>query len=347
VSPLITNGGSYRARVLLRGMPRPTFGPWTERRSRARVRRVAPKALALLDGGAGHWRLGAPLDGRGGTSVVAVDDGGGRRALLKVAGTRQGRRQLARQADVLAALHADDRLGRWARLLPRTLATGEVDGLAVVLESRLPGADPRRSGCGVDSVQVVPLALRALAELHARTAAVAPVDVGTVERWVRRPAARVRAVVRGRHRAALDRLEAELVAALAGRAVVRSWTHGDYNRTNVLFDGGAVSGVVDWSEAEPDGLVGADALTLLAWEHVLNGTELGAVVLRWLVEPGPVAEVVGSMQRDRGGEVVEMRTMLLLGWLRHVGANLTDSTRYAANPVWMHRNVRAVLRGLG
>ena len=32
--------------------------------------------------------------------------------------------------------------------------------------------------------------------------------------------------------------------------------------------------------------------------------------------------------------------MLLLSWLRHVGGNLADSTRYAANPIWMHRNVR-------
>jgi hypothetical protein len=83
------------------------------------------------------------------------------------------------------------------------------------------------------------------------------------------------------------------------------------------------------------------------WEHVLTGTELGAVVLRWIAEPGAVADVVAEMQRDHGGEVLEVRTMLLLGWLRHVGANLTDSTRYAANPVWTHRNVRAVLRGLG
>jgi aminoglycoside phosphotransferase (APT) family kinase protein len=317
-----------------------------QRRSRARVRGVAPAALALLDGGAGRWRVGEPLDGRGGTSVVAVHDCAGRGALLKIAGTRQGRAQLARQVEVLAALDADDRLGPWARLVPRTLATGEVQGLAVVVESRLPGADPRRSDRGMDG-QVVPLALRALAELHARTAVVAPVDAGAVERWVHAPAARVRAVVRGRHRVALDSLEAELASTLAGRAVARAWTHGDYNRTNVLFDDGAVSGVVDWSEAEPDGLVGADALTLLVWEHVLTGTELGAVVVRWIAEPGAVADVVAEMQRDHGGEVLEVRTMLLLGWLRHVGANLTDSTRYAANPVWMHRNVRAVLGGIG
>ena len=44
---------------------------------------------------------------------------------------------------------------------------------------------------------------------------------------------------------------------------------------------------------------------------------------------------------------VTLTAMLLLTWLRHVGGNLADSTRYAANPVWMHRNVRAVLQGLG
>jgi hypothetical protein len=29
-----------------------------------------------------------------------------------------------------------------------------------------------------------------------------------------------------------------------------------------------------------------------------------------------------------------------------VGANLAENADYAANPVWMHRNVRAVLRRL-
>jgi hypothetical protein len=47
-----------------------------------------------------------------------------------------------------------------------------------------------------------------------------------------------------------------------------------------------------------------------------------------------------------GGEHLAVRTVLLLGWLRHVAGNLVDSTRYAANPVWMHRNVRTVLQRL-
>jgi hypothetical protein len=59
-----------------------------------------------------------------------------------------------------------------------------------------------------------------------------------------------------------------------------------------------------------------------------------------------VAEVVGRMVRQAGGPELPVRPLVLLTWLRHVGGNLADSTRYAANPVWMRRNVRAVLEGL-
>ena len=194
------------------------------------------------------------------------------------------------------------------------------------------------------------VALAAVEELVARTGTVTAIDAATVERWVHAPAAHVRAVVRGAHRAALERVEAELVAALAGREVARAWTHGDYNRTNVLLDAGAVSGIVDWPDGEPDGLVGADAVTLLLFEPILDGggpgAELGPVLLRTLADPAAVVDAVARMRRPLGGEELPVRVLLLLSWLRHVGANLADSTRYAANPVWMHRNVRTPLAGL-
>jgi hypothetical protein len=327
-------------------VPRPTFGPLAGYRSRALARRAAPTALArLAGGGAGGWRLGEPFAGRGDTCVFAVRDDAGSPALLKATGTRQGRRQLERQVVVLAALHADARLGPWARLLPRTLSVGDVDGVHFVLESRLPGADPR-DVADADRDRVVVMALAAIGELAQRTGAVAAIDTATVDRWVHAPAAQVRTVVRGGHRAALERIEAELVAALSGREVARAWAHGDYNRTNVLLDAGAVTGVVDWPDGEADGLVGADAVTLLLFEPILDGDELGPVLLRTLADPAPVAEAVSRMRERVGGEELPVRAMLLLSWLRHVGGNLADSTRYAANPVWMHRNVRTVLAAL-
>jgi hypothetical protein len=315
---------------------------------------VAPVALARLAGAAAGacattaagWQLGEAFEGRSDTSVFGVQDrAGAGTALLKAAGSRQGRLQLVSQVRVLAALHADERLGPWRRLLPDTLCAGEVDGLYFVLESRLPGRDSR--GASADErARTAPLALDAIGELQVRTSSVAPVDAATVERWVHRPAREVRAVVRGRLRGAVDRLEAELVAGLAGREVPRSWAHGDYNRTNVLLDGGEISGIVDWPAGEPDGLIGADAVTLFLFEPVVAGEEeLGRVLLRMLDDPDPVAEVVGELQA-KVGPPVEIRTMLLLTWLRHVGNNLADSTRYAGNPVWMHRNVRAVLQAV-
>jgi aminoglycoside phosphotransferase len=329
---------------LLRTVPRPTFGPLSGWRAQVAVRRAAPGALATL--GAHGWRLGERFHGRGDTVVLAVRDGAGGQALLKAAGSRQGRAQLDHQVRVLSALHADHRLGSWTRLLPRTLASGEVGGLHFVLESRLPGADLRAVAPGPARERVVDAAVAAITDLQARTAVVAPVDAATLEGWVHRPAAQVRRVTRGGHAAALDRLVAELVGDLAGRAVARSWMHGDYNATNVLVDGSRISGIVDWCEARQDGPVAADTATLLMWEEVLQGAELGPVLLRRLADPGRVGAAVGAVQRRMGGEPLAVRTVLLLGWLKHVAGNLVDSTRYAANPVWMHRNVRTVLQRL-
>jgi hypothetical protein len=328
-------------------IPRPTFGPLAGRRARAVAQRAAPAALVrLLGPDADRWRLGEAFDGRGDTCVFAVRNEAGGAALLKAScgQGQQGRVALEQQVRVLHALHADERLGPWARLLPRTLCASEVDGVYFVLESRLPGSDPRGAP-EADRVRVLPLALEAIGELQARTGTVAPVDAVTVDRWVHRPAADVRAVVRGAHRTALDRVEAELAVALRGRPAPRSWVHGDYNQTNVLLHHGAVSGIVDWPTGEADGLVGADAITLLLFQRVLDGAELGHVLLGLLADPAPVADVVARMQ-SRVGPTLAIRTMLLLCWLRHVGGNLAGSTRYAANPVWMHRNVRAVLAGM-
>ena len=154
---------------MLRRVPRPTFGPLAGRRSRAQARHAAPAALARLGGpAAAGWRLGEPFDGRGDTNVFAVQADGGSPALLKATDSTQGRLQLERQVRVLAALHADPRLGPWVRLVPRTLSVGDVDGLHFVLESRLPGADCRRLP-EAERCRVIPMALETIGELSARS----------------------------------------------------------------------------------------------------------------------------------------------------------------------------------
>lgn len=330
---------------MLRLLPRPTFGPLSARRSRALGRRAAPAAMALLgNGSAAGWRLGEPLDGRGYASVFPVRHGPDSAALLKATDTVLGRAELQREVDTLAALHADERLDGWADLLPRTLATGDVGDVHFVLETCLPGSDVRTLPVGTERDRMVNRALDAIVELQSRTATVRPIGDDEIERWVRGPAVHVRAALPRKMRSVLDRVEDELVGALHHRQVARGWVHGDFNAANVLVDGGRVSGIVDWDTADPDSPVVIDAAMLLLWPNDARGPELGQQVLHRLASPGVLADVVPDVQRRHGGEEIDVRTALLLVWLRHVGANLAENVRYAANPVWMHRNVRTVLR---
>ena len=134
--------------------------------------------------------------------------------------------------------------------------------------------------------------------------------------------------------------------ALRDRQLARGWMHGDFNAANVLVDGERISGIVDWDTADPDGPVAIDAAMLLLWQNDARGPELGNQVLHGLAGPGSLAGTRADVQRCRGGDELDVRTVLLLVWLRHVGANLAEDVRYAANPVWMLRNVRAVLHGV-
>jgi aminoglycoside phosphotransferase len=332
---------------MLRLLPRPTFGPFAARRTRALGRRAAPAALALLGGAPTNgWRVGEPMEGRGYAGVFAVHHGRDSPALLKATDTDRGRAELQREMDTRAALHADARLDGWSDLVPRTLAAGDVDDVHFVLESCLPGSDVRTLPAGAERDLMVNRALDAIVELQSRTADVQPVGDDEIGRWVRGPAAHVRATLPRKMHPVLNRVEDELVVALRHRQIARGWVHGDFNAANVLVDRGRVSGIVDWDTADPDSPVVIDAAMLLLWQNDSRGPELGQQVLHGLATPGRLAEVVADVQRRRGGEELDVRTVLLLIWLQHVGSNLADNVHYAANPVWMHRNIRAVLHGL-
>ena len=56
--------------------------------------------------------------------------------------------------------------------------------------------------------------------------------------------------------------------------------------------------------------------------------------------------MVADAQQALHADVLPTRTLMLLSWLFHVSNNLTQSRRYAANPLWTHHNIRAVLRAI-
>ena len=58
----------------------------------------------------------------------------------------------------------------------------------------------------------------------------------------------------------------------------------------------------------------------------------------------PDGDLLARAQRNLGGDVLPARTLIVLGWLLHVSNNLQKSPLFAANRVWVRRNVMAVVR---
>ncbi len=319
-------------------------------RSAALLRRVRP----LVDThGHDGWVLGKRLSGGSDSVVVGFgpvgpDEDGATGALLKASDSPQGQAQLRRQTEVLRLLRDDDRLTEWHRVLPRIVGEGDVSGSYCVLESRLPGSggpgalrDPRRRRAYRSS------AVATISEMHRCTAQPVLVDEPALRRWVHDPIAVVRAALPRAQRAAVEALGSALAEQVRGALVATGWTHGDYTADNVLADDdGRVVAVVDWCDGRPDGLAVLDVVTfLLTSEAVARGAELGAVVLDRLADDQhPDGDLLARAQRNLGGDVLPARTLIVLGWLLHVSNNLQKSPSFAANPVWVRRNLVAVVR---
>jgi aminoglycoside phosphotransferase (APT) family kinase protein len=228
------------------------------------------------------------------------------------------------------------------------LDAGHSAGISYGLETRLSGSDARASlGDTARRERFTAAALAAIADLNRRTARPVRADQALLDRHVSSPAKVVRAAIPTRTKSGLDRLAQTLTAELTGHQLVVGWTHGDYSADNVLVNGQEqVTGIVDWGQAERDGLVAVDvASLLLATEVEASSQELGPVVLAWLANPTSSAlATMTTTQCALGGDEVDGRALMLLAWMHMVSSNLAKSKRYAANPIWMRRNVCAVLR---
>ncbi|WIX76680.1 aminoglycoside phosphotransferase family protein [Amycolatopsis carbonis] len=332
--------------LLLRAewVPRPIVGPLAGVRSWSLLRRIAPTALRSRS-----WSLQHRLRGRSDSAIASVGPGDHRAALLKVADTEQGRKALLHEVSALRLLHEDRRLDSWRHLVPTAYDVGNALGASYSIQQLLPGADARaRVADPAGRNRFAAAALAVLGGLHQCTAELTRVDERLVRQHVTAPAELVRAAVAKRAGSAVDQLVAELATGLRGRRLPVGWVHGDFSADNVLIDADdQVTGVVDWGQATSAGLVAVDVAGLVL-ATAATGRELGAVVSTWLA-PGaaPALAEVLHHRSTLGGDPVSVRTLVLLGWLHMVSANLAKSSRYGANPIWLRRNVIAVLHTVG
>lgn len=263
-----------------------------------------------------------------------------------------------RQSIALAALHADSRLQEWRNLLPTILTEGQMMGNSYVVEAALPGREARAlMGDPLTCARIQTAAATTIRQLHQRTAAVVPVSSRLVQRWIEQPLLLIQrwnaTLPRTARRCGmLERLETELRSALAGRTFTLSWIHGDFWAGNLLMtpDGSTVTGIVDWDMARPNDLPLLDVLQLLLSTRMLvQRCELGDIMCSLLkkTEWQPVEyAILEDTLLALPGDTVEMRTMLLLCWLRHVAANMTKSSRYVGHWLWAAKNIEPVLQCL-
>lgn len=318
-------------------------------RSAALLRRVGTKAIRSTGPeNSGHWEVREMLSGGSESVVAGIGPADGPGALLKASDTARSQDSLRHQTAVLAELHADRRLGRWAELVPEVLGDGDVGGSYCVLESRLGGdvglcalRDPHRRRTFLSS------GVATIGELHRRTGEVVVAGDEELRRFVHDPMEVVRGIVPRPMHADAGRLADALDAGLRGRRISVGWSHGDYNPVNVLTTpDGRISAVIDWCDAERDGLQVLDLVVFHQLSVAMGDEqELGPQLLRWLSAEPPEHHVqLARTQRMLGSDLVDTRVLLLLGWLQHVSKTARKSTQFAANPVWNRRNVRLVLR---
>jgi Ser/Thr protein kinase RdoA (MazF antagonist) len=318
------------------------------------VRRMERPGAAVL--GVLHargWVVQRRLRTRSDAAVLLVGPrGAAPEAVVKLATTEAASASLVRERAALAALAREGALGEWRTLLPEVLASGDAEGRTYVVERLLLGVEARSLRANGHAAPEL-AAARAIGLLHRATASEHVVGADSLARWLDAPLQMLeRTPAMLKAAPALMRLREVLRRSLEGRRVASSWSHGDYWLGNVLIDPATrvVTGIVDWEHARPHEPSALDlAHLLLCATADTRRREVGSVVLDWLAgdrRGHTELRLLEDAQAELPGEPIPLRPLLLLCWLRHVAGNLEKSTLYGRHPVWLRRNVRAVIEAV-
>jgi len=303
-----------------------------------------------------QWVIGRRLTTVGDVAVIELRNGTELAAVLKLSRSGCGDDSLLSQQRTLQRLAADERLASWRRLLPEVVAHGMVASHVYSIESALSGT----VGTSIPDVAATDdahrHALDAISGLHRATGRVETASAELIDAWLE-PAlslvAEVPALFAGARRSsAVERVREELRAALEGRGVWVSSTHGDYFPGNIFYGPSrTVEGIIDWGQAREDDPAVIDPMTLLLADRAgRQRSGIGGVV-RDLCEGAPLSRrELALLEAHRAAcpaDPIPVAVMALLAWVRHVENNLRKSRRYAEHPVWIHRVVTPVLKSAG
>jgi aminoglycoside phosphotransferase len=345
---------------------RPRLGrAWLEWRNEGR-RRAAMEALegALVElasaGGlpSGSWGVQRVLPTETDVTVALLGPVGGvQLGVGRIAEPGHDGADLIRNAEVLAELAADERLGEWRAVIPVPLAHGTYRGRAYAVETLQPGAVASRwLARPTELSAVVAAGTAAIGKLHRATAHRATVDDAVLDRVVERPLAVLQAVG-ARHDAehapaVAQRLHRHLEERLRGRACATARTHGDYWLGNLLVrqQESGIEGIVDWGAARADGLPVQDLHHLLLTTRACRDrVPMGRLVVAalegslWTPEE---RRLLGTAGWSWPTGPADDPALTLMTWLDHVASVVAKRPAYGADRRWKGTVVDPVLRAL-
>ncbi|MHB1005744.1 MAG: phosphotransferase family protein [Chloroflexota bacterium] len=323
------------------------------------VPEILSQSRALSDNpGSPDWIVRGAQWSRTGAAVVRLGpETGAAAAVLKASFSPEGQRGLRVQMEALARLEAEARLGAWRRLLPRTMAEGEIGGLYFTLQEALPGIPAETSLAeGGLLPRLLLLAAEAIRPLHEHTAEATVDGEALVDQAVDRPIALIRKAARSalpvRREETLARLAQDLRCTMKETTPRTSWVHGDYWLGNVLVtrDGSRLTGIIDWTMAATHELALHDAFHLvLHGRQLAQHCELGDVVVAALKgaawQPYEQA-VLATLRPSPLGNADWQRASVLLYWLGRLSRIFVQGGGHMRNQVWVAWNIDRVLRCL-
>lgn len=335
---------------------------WSHRRDLARTGALVPAILSMVEAQSGMPLASARVyrttwTPSGAVVISIAQPGNSPTVVLKLPQNPNDVASLERHAAALTALRTDSRLGDWAVLLPRPLATGDIDGQFFLAERALPGREARfLLHDPAAYLRVHDAAISGISQLHRRTASTVTVDGDLLERWVDQPLAVIRRSsallpMAGHVDRNLQQIKQELRSGLLGRTVRIGWIHGDFWVSNLLVgaNGSRLTGVVDWDRSAPDELSTHDLFQLLIQTRRLmtHQPEISET-MRDLLSGGDWTprerRLIEAANLSDMSDLDIRRVMLLLYWLRYLANYLTQYPVRARDQRWVTKNIADVLR---
>jgi thymidylate kinase len=261
---------------------------------------------------------------------------------------------LKKHVQVVTRLSADPRLADWSKLLPVIRCEGRAGELSYVVEGLLPGQPASsliNSGEGAAALRA---SAQAITGIHAQTGERLRVDDEVVKSWVWDPVHAVRAALPAARRPgwrsdALERVGQNVASALKGRDVQVAWVHGDYWPGNVLVaeDGSTVTGIVDWSLAEPKLPLLHDSIHLILFARRIQQRRDLGFLARAMLEDLHLDPTEDYILRTIGlgwpADVASVRLAVVLAWLHHIGS-VAGAGGEVQNPWWVRQNLDPLLK---